>query len=241
MPLSGASSPRLSSAARKGNVSIEPFVTSQCPYCDGKIEFPLHGIGVKMNCPHCDKLIELGSTQVPTIRLNPMQPATRERLERFDVSKNKNLMIGVLAVTAVTSACCYDVAENGSDFKAHPVTVILTSALVPIVICAAWYIKVNWNAGTKPRATQSVVSEIPQPKLSTEASWSLILGVIGIWPLPIIPSMLAIWIGYRARREIQNSNGSIRGMAAAKAGVLMGFGSIIMYALFIVLIICGLI
>ena len=32
---------------------IEEFITCACNHCDGKIEFPYHGVGTEVECPHC--------------------------------------------------------------------------------------------------------------------------------------------------------------------------------------------
>jgi hypothetical protein len=41
------------------------YLTCHCWHCDGKIEFPKHGVGQEIQCPHCSTSIVLTETEQP--------------------------------------------------------------------------------------------------------------------------------------------------------------------------------
>ena len=72
--------------------------------------------------------------------------------------------------------------------------------------------------------TLSVQVLAPSKRTSGLAVVSLLLGVL--W-LAGIGSVLALIFGYRARREIKNSGGSLTGSALAMAGIILGWIGIV--------------
>ena len=61
---------------------------------------------------------------------------------------------------------------------------------------------------------------------------SLTMGVLGLSALPLIGALLALFFGYRARREIANSGE--RGEGFATAGVILGWVGVGLAALLLV-------
>jgi hypothetical protein len=66
---------------------------------------------------------------------------------------------------------------------------------------------------------------------------SLVLGIVGLTGFPLIPAILAVIFGYRARREITQAAGTQSGFGLAKAGIVLGWIGI---ALPLLLILFGL-
>ena len=58
---------------------------------------------------------------------------------------------------------------------------------------------------------------------STLAIVSLIAGILGFGPLPIIASIVAIWAGYSARKETRAVPPRASGDGMATAGIVMGW------------------
>ncbi len=79
------------------------------------------------------------------------------------------------------------------------------------------------------------------PRSSGEAVAALVLGICGFLVCPLVCHVLALIFGYRARREIDASNGAISGRGMAVAGIVMGWIGVALSVLgivaFIVLII----
>jgi len=67
---------------------------------------------------------------------------------------------------------------------------------------------------------------------------SLVVGILGLTSCPIVASVIALVLGYQARREIAGSGGWQTGDQLAKAGVIIGWVGIVIYVvLFIVILI----
>lgn len=66
---------------------------------------------------------------------------------------------------------------------------------------------------------------------------SMILGILWLY---WIGSILALIFGYRARREIKESNGSQTGDGLATAGIVLGWVGVATFFLTMVLIVIGL-
>src|SRR4051794_28182371 len=81
---------------------------------------------------------------------------------------------------------------------------------------------------------------VPPPPTSGSATASLILGVCGLVVCPLICSVLALVFGYKARGEIDRSNGGLGGGGAALAGIVLGWIGVVICVLFGLLIIVGL-
>jgi hypothetical protein len=72
----------------------------------------------------------------------------------------------------------------------------------------------------------------PAPvQTSTNAVISLIAGIVGLFFLPLIGSIVALITGNAAKKEIANSGGAIGGQGLAQAGVIMGWIGLILWGL----------
>jgi hypothetical protein len=65
-----------------------------------------------------------------------------------------------------------------------------------------------------------------QPRTSGKAIVSLVFGILGYFPLPIIGPIVSLITGYSARNEIKQSNGTIKGDGMALAGIILGYVNI---------------
>jgi hypothetical protein len=61
------------------------------------------------------------------------------------------------------------------------------------------------------------------PPNSSMSIISLIAGVLGLTFFPIIGSVVALIVGYMAKREIQESAGDLGGDGMATAGIILGW------------------
>jgi hypothetical protein len=82
------------------------------------------------------------------------------------------------------------------------------------------------------------------PPTSTAAIVSLLFGIPGWSMAPVICSIIAIVVGYRARREIAASNGRPGGSGYATAGIILGYIQLALTAflcalLFIIFLLTG--
>ena len=62
---------------------------------------------------------------------------------------------------------------------------------------------------------------------------SLVLGILGFVVFPVVPSVLAIWLGVTAKRRIQVDPG-LGGEGMATAGIILGVVELVLVALAIV-------
>ena len=63
----------------------------------------------------------------------------------------------------------------------------------------------------------------PTPWLNRNAIGSLIFGVLGIFPVFLVGSIVAIVLGRMARTEISRAGGRQTGLGMAKAGRVLGW------------------
>ncbi len=66
---------------------------------------------------------------------------------------------------------------------------------------------------------------------------SLVVGIFGLASLPIIASIIALVLGYQARKEIAGSGGWQTGETLARAGIILGWVGIALYVLLILVIV----
>ena len=78
---------------------------------------------------------------------------------------------------------------------------------------------------------------IPAKTTSTLAVVSLVAGILGWTLLPLIGSLGAIIAGHMARGEIRRSAGTIDGDGYAIAGLVLGWGSVIVSIIGVVLVV----
>ena len=78
---------------------------------------------------------------------------------------------------------------------------------------------------------------VPVKTTSTLAIVSLVAGILGWTLLPLLGSVGAIITGHMARGEIRRSAGTIDGDGLAIAGLVLGWGSVIVAILSVVLVV----
>lgn len=78
---------------------------------------------------------------------------------------------------------------------------------------------------------------IPVKTTSTLAIISLVAGILGWTLLPLLGSVGAIITGHMARGEIRRSAGAIDGDGFAIAGLVLGWGSVIVAILSVLLVV----
>jgi len=62
---------------------------------------------------------------------------------------------------------------------------------------------------------------------STLATVSLIAGILGFTVLPTVGSIIAIFTGHMAKKEIRKSRGALDGNGTATAGLVLGYANIV--------------
>ncbi len=77
----------------------------------------------------------------------------------------------------------------------------------------------------------------PVKTTSTLAVVSLVAGILGWTLLPLIGSLGAIITGHMARGEIRRSAGTINGDGYAIAGLVLGWGSVIVSIIGVLLVV----
>lgn len=101
----------------------------------------------------------------------------------------------------------------------------------------------NWPGNQPPPQQQwggHQGQPYPQQESSGKATASMVLGIVSLVLCPYICAIAALITGYSARKEIDRSGGRIRGRGNAKAGIIMGWISLVFYTLlFAVLIAIG--
>lgn len=78
---------------------------------------------------------------------------------------------------------------------------------------------------------------VPVKTTSTLAIISLVAGILGWTLLPLLGSVGAIITGHMARGEIRRSAGAIDGDGLAIAGLVLGWGSVIVAILSVLLVV----
>src|ERR1700760_3941683 len=74
----------------------------------------------------------------------------------------------------------------------------------------------------------------PQPAGSSgKATAALVLGIVGLFCF--ICSILALVFGYQARGEIDRSGGMIGGRGMAQAGIILGYVTLVLNVIFIII------
>jgi hypothetical protein len=71
------------------------------------------------------------------------------------------------------------------------------------------------------------------PETSGKATAALVLGICGLVVCPIILSIIGLVLGYQARGEIRASGGRIGGEGQAKAGIILGWVGLALWAVVI--------
>jgi putative exporter of polyketide antibiotics len=77
------------------------------------------------------------------------------------------------------------------------------------------------------------------PRTNPKALWSMILGILGIVFCGLFAGIPALILGNTAKKEIAASHGAETGEGMAKAGVILGWVSVAISALGLLLVIGG--
>lgn len=89
-----------------------------------------------------------------------------------------------------------------------------------------------FDTSTQPAVVHiGAASMVARPATSTQAIVSLVFGILSLWPLPIAGSIVAIVIGYFARREISSANGQLGGSRQALIGIALGTAMLVLWML----------
>jgi cellobiose-specific phosphotransferase system component IIC len=81
---------------------------------------------------------------------------------------------------------------------------------------------------------------IPEPQaqsVNQKAIWALAFGVVGIWPLTLIGSIVALVLGYKAKREIALAGGNQAGRGIAVAAIVLGFAAFVIVGIVFALLV----
>jgi hypothetical protein len=105
-----------------------------------------------------------------------------------------------------------------------------------------WSAEVGLSPGSAGRASVAPRVEVrpsppAQPPNNGMAVASMVLGIVGIF-LGIL-SVVALALGYSARRQIDGSNGTQAGRGMAVAGIVLGWIGAVLWILWIVLLLTG--
>jgi hypothetical protein len=79
----------------------------------------------------------------------------------------------------------------------------------------------------------------PTAPTSGTAVGSLVCGILGWTILPLIGSIIAVILGHVAKSEIRASNGTLSGDGMALAGLILGYSSIGLAVLGVILAVLG--
>ena len=78
----------------------------------------------------------------------------------------------------------------------------------------------SYSAGPPERSFPAARSA---PPINAMAVLSLVMGLCGLFLIPVLGSVVAIWAGRKARAQMQAQPGQERGMGAATVGLLLGW------------------
>jgi hypothetical protein len=77
----------------------------------------------------------------------------------------------------------------------------------------------------------AVPQQPQQPPTDNMAVTSLVLGIFSVIAFSILAGIPAIIVGKQARENIRASNGALAGESMARAGIIMGWVSVVLFGL----------
>lgn len=80
----------------------------------------------------------------------------------------------------------------------------------------------------------------PTPPAPASATWALVLGIVGLVLCPLLASIPAWIVGAQARQEARNLPGQ-PGQGMATAGMVLGIVATVIWSLFLVLVLIGIV
>ena len=95
----------------------------------------------------------------------------------------------------------------------------------------------GWPPGVQPQYGHRMTWQ-PAPPTPGVATASLLVGITAVILLPLV-GPVAVWLGSRAKRRIDASQGALGGRAVASWGVVMGWIGLAIYIPIIALIVIG--
>jgi hypothetical protein len=72
-----------------------------------------------------------------------------------------------------------------------------------------------------------------------KATGALVCGIVGLFCFGVILGPVAIYLGSTAKREIQQSNGRLKGSGMATAGMVLGIIAVVVFVLSIIILIAA--
>jgi hypothetical protein len=82
--------------------------------------------------------------------------------------------------------------------------------------------------------------QVGEPQTSGKSTAALVLGILGLVLFcPFIFSILALVLGYQARREIDASGGRLGGRGNATVGIVLGWIGTALLVVFVILVVIG--
>ncbi len=66
---------------------------------------------------------------------------------------------------------------------------------------------------------------------ASNATWSLVCGIVGLFLCGVVLGPVAIWLGRKAKQEIQESGGRLKGEGMATAGIVMGVIAVVAFVI----------
>ena len=125
------------------------YCRTQCPHCDGLIEFPSHGLGQRVDCPHCQQPLSLGSPDklIKRVSLPPklpsqkqvFDPAVHRTWESFMDTAKKNPMMLATSISIMLFAAFTTANDNGIDYRTNPGASIIGSMMPGAIIGIIWF------------------------------------------------------------------------------------------------------
>jgi len=77
------------------------------------------------------------------------------------------------------------------------------------------------------------------PRSSSHAAVALVVGIVSIFMFGIILGPIAIFMGVRARNDIDASNGQMTGRGQATAAIVLGVAAAVVWAVIVISAIAG--
>ncbi len=71
-------------------------------------------------------------------------------------------------------------------------------------------------------------------KSSSHATVALVVGIVSIFIFGIVLGAIAIFMGLRARKEIDDSNGSLTGRGQATAAIFLGAAAVVVWSVVLI-------
>jgi hypothetical protein len=137
-------------------------------------------------------------------------------------NEDDSVFCGNCGAVLDVDAASVDVVDGEAQIPgAEPIGVL--DEVEPIDLAVAGQALAEPEPPTAPRAPTPLYSPAPSSHVSGLAVASLVLGVGGLVLLPLLGSILALILGYMARRNIRQHPDELSGDGIALAGIVTGW------------------